>query len=299
MHTLLEYFTYIKGVEYLIAIAFLLSFSAFWWLVDASGKKTAGKKVFLFIPLSVVAGVVIVIARSVTSTPTPASLPVSESAPKVFTFGSLVELYGPSAFDHEIHQGVTNNCTLCHHHSGDRFPPCKQCHSMAVSLDDLGKPDLARVYHRRCISCHREKDKGPLICTGCHTKAAIPPLSMRHPLTARDKCLTCHRGNIPGVPGVPDDHAGATDGVCQLCHKPLAELVSPTLIPKPDSAPPRDTKAENKAAHSPAMKPAGPAKLRHEVAGRENCTMCHVAANLPLDHAGRGPETCLACHEAQ
>ena len=38
MKTLLEFITYTKGVEYLIAIAFLFGFIAFWQLLHHRGK---------------------------------------------------------------------------------------------------------------------------------------------------------------------------------------------------------------------------------------------------------------------
>jgi len=38
MKTLLEFITYTKGMEYLIAIAFLFAFMAFWFLLQRRGK---------------------------------------------------------------------------------------------------------------------------------------------------------------------------------------------------------------------------------------------------------------------
>ena len=38
MNTILEYITYTKGVEYLIAIAFLLAFVLFWFVMHHRGK---------------------------------------------------------------------------------------------------------------------------------------------------------------------------------------------------------------------------------------------------------------------
>ncbi|MBI4333446.1 MAG: hypothetical protein HY673_19445 [Chloroflexi bacterium] len=297
MHTFLEFFTYIKGIEYLLAVAFLLSFLVFWRFTEPSGGGGGGRRSLRFAPLLAVAAIVLVIVRTVTATPSPASLPVSLAEPKVFTFGSLVELYGPSSFDHGSHQKTTGDCSLCHHHSPGKSPPCRQCHPTSVSQEDLAKPDLARVYHRRCISCHRERDTGPLACTGCHVKATIPPLSITHPLTARDKCLQCHGGAIAGIPGVPDDHAGATDGVCQLCHRPSKELPSP--IPARPTPPVPVPAKEVKPEPSPSAKAEGPAALRHETAGRGDCLLCHAGAGMPPDHAGRGNDSCLICHKPQ
>jgi len=43
MDTLLEFLTFTKGMEYLLAIAFLLAFVAFWALVYGRGKRAAIK----------------------------------------------------------------------------------------------------------------------------------------------------------------------------------------------------------------------------------------------------------------
>ncbi len=39
MNTLLDFFAFTKGVEYLIAIAFIIAFGAFWLVVYGRGKR--------------------------------------------------------------------------------------------------------------------------------------------------------------------------------------------------------------------------------------------------------------------
>ncbi|NIN95906.1 MAG: hypothetical protein GTO49_13220, partial [Anaerolineae bacterium] len=42
----------------------------------------------------------------------------------------LEEIYGPSEFDHGLHQrAVKEGCALCHHHSDRKydFPSCSTC----------------------------------------------------------------------------------------------------------------------------------------------------------------------------
>jgi hypothetical protein len=212
-------------------------------------------------------------------------------------------MYGPAYFDHELHQRIVaqrvndesqplalnpnvnsfvianyasqsvQDCTFCHHHSGDRFPNCEECHFNGINSDDLSKPSLAHVYHLRCISCHKESQSGPTDCTGCHNMANVPPLSIAHPLTAGEDCLQCHGDGIAGVPALPSDHTSVTNSVCQLCHMPNLEASAISTQ-----------------------------KVPHGFAGRENaCLLCHgtgigVAAKVPLDHAGRTNEICQLCH---
>lgn len=56
MNTLLEYMTFVKGVEYLIVIAFCFGFIALWMLVNTREKETMKKVVSAVIPLSLVFG---------------------------------------------------------------------------------------------------------------------------------------------------------------------------------------------------------------------------------------------------
>ena len=57
---------------------------------------------------------------------------------------------------------------------------------------------------------------------------------------------------------------------------------------------PATARAQAAASPPPAMK--------HAVAGREKCTMCHASAamkavpQMPANHKDRGVETCLWCH---
>lgn len=47
MNNILDLFAYTKGVEYLIAIAFIIAFSLFWFIVYGKGKGLAFKIVLL------------------------------------------------------------------------------------------------------------------------------------------------------------------------------------------------------------------------------------------------------------
>lgn len=271
MSSLVEFMELTKGIEYLIAIAFVFAFIAFWQLVQHRGRGLLLK----IIPVAVLALGFGGLASTCVRTAPVATTAPSEKAVPLLASGVLAEMYGPASFDHGLHQRIAKDCAVCHHHSGVRTPPCKECHGAPFKPGGLNKPGLARVYHLQCISCHKESRKGPTDCTGCHTKSAIPPLPITHPLSGVEDCLRCHKAKIPGVPEVPADHAGATNGVCQLCHEVSVRATALATREVP-----------------------------HKFAGLEDCLLCHGegiggAGKVPADHAGRTKGTCQLCHKAK
>jgi hypothetical protein len=271
MKTLLEFITLTKGVEYLIAIAFLFGFIAFWQLAQHGGKRLVVRIVPVIVLMLGIGGLAstCIIQDTVTNPATPAGEVPLLSSPV------LVEMYGPAAFGHELHQRIIEDCAVCHHHSEDLAQPCKDCHTAPFNPDNLNKPGIAHVYHLRCISCHGENQTGPTECTGCHSKATIPPLSIAHPLTGAENCLSCHDNGISGVPVLPTDHDTVTNGVCQLCHQPMVEEGAMATREFP-----------------------------HGTDEHEDCLMCHGegiggALKVPADHAGRTNDTCRLCHQPQ
>jgi len=66
MSTLLEFITLTKGVEYLIAIAFVIAFIAFWQLVYGRGK---GLVIRIAVLTYMVAGIIILVASCLTGAP--------------------------------------------------------------------------------------------------------------------------------------------------------------------------------------------------------------------------------------
>ena len=104
---------------------------------------------------------------------------------------------------------------------------------------------------------------------------ATRPKATSHDLAGRDNCLMCHTaGAMEPGPDVPATHEGRTNEMCQWCH----------------------------AADSP-MITADPAVIAHDLAGRDNCLMCHTAGamepvpDVPASHAGRANEQCQMCHK--
>ncbi len=266
---LLDFISKTKGIEYLIAIAFLFVFIAVWLLINHQRKNL----VFRIVPVIVLALVFSGLAYTCTGPGVrPVTAELNNQAP-LLASPVLIEKYGPASFNHDLHRNVVKDCTVCHHNSGNEIQPCKSCHSDSSSSKDLNKPSPAQVYHLRCISCHTENQAGPTDCTGCHTQAFIAPLSITHPLTGNDNCLTCHNAGFTGVPHVPADHTGAFSGSCQLCHSPAAQPTAIVIHVTP-----------------------------HLLPGTDNCFMCHRdgingAAKVPADHAGRANDTCQLCHK--
>ncbi len=270
MNTILELITLTKGVEYLIAIAFLFGFIAYWQFVYHRGKGLIVRIVpviVLTLGFGALASTCVMRDVATATVPTTSVVPLLSSP-------VLVDMYGPASFDHVLHQSITQDCTVCHHYSGGNIQPCKDCHATPFNPDNLNKPGIAHVFHLRCISCHMENQMGPTECTMCHNEAAVPPLPVTHPLTGVENCPSCHEDGVSGVPQLPADHTDATSGVCQLCHKPVVKEAA-----------------------------LATSRLPHETIGRENCLLCHGegiggAAKVPIDHAGRTNETCLLCHKS-
>lgn len=326
MDSLVEFMHFTKGTTYLISIAFLFAFLAFWLLVNQGNRQGLAIRI---VPLLILAlGFGGLASTCVSPEETTTANPANGETPLVSS-AVLVEMYGPASFDHGSHQALTEDCTVCHHYSGSATPACKECHNHRFNPENLNKPGVACAYHLRCISCHKENQSGPTDCTGCHTKAIIPPLSIDHPLAGVESCLTCHGVDIPGMPNIPGDHSGATNGVCQLCHQPT---VDPTALAKRElphgvegredcllchgegiagaGSVPADhagrTNNTCQICHKPSTDdgptpPVGPQATPHEVEGQEDCLLCHgvdmsEVVRVPADHAGTSNETCLNCH---
>jgi hypothetical protein len=240
MRTLLENITLVKGVEYMIVIAFCFGFIALWILVHKD-KETQKKIILAVIPLALIfAGGAIVLNKYFSEDLTASAITQNDISiennqlninPDYYAIN-----YGPAT---EFHKIMSNKiaCTTCHHNS-DKIQPCKNCHDKPFDLSNVDKPGLKAAYHQRCISCHKNKFDGPDSCTHCHTgkisQIAAPTL---HSLTwencdkchsdnkdskivYHNNCLTCHTKNAGGAVKIPDNHADRTIDTCQGCHKP-------------------------------------------------------------------------------
>ena len=115
-----------------------------------------------------------------------------------------------------------------------------------------------------------------LLVTRVPQEQEARPMAVPHDLAGRADCLMCHApGAFEGVPGVPPSHAGRASETCLWCH----------------------------ATDSPMLTDSAGA-VPHELAGREDCLMCHAAGAMevvpdaPADHEGRGDQYCTLCHAA-
>ena len=104
--------------------------------------------------------------------------------------------------------------------------------------------------------------------------AQMKTKAMSHDPAGKENCMMCHAvGVMPPVPDVPASHEGRPVTSCLWCHAPNSAMVT-TGAPAPS----------------------------HDMAGKENCMMCHAVGvmppvpDVPASHEGRGNETCGWCH---
>ncbi len=264
MNTLLEFITYVKGIEYLIVVAFCFGFIALWILVHTKDKTSMSRVVSFVIPLSIIfgGGAVILtsnnnadVASATNGSDINASIQQASAVPTVVPSNNgwltvneseyLAIKYGPATKFHDV-MSKKLSCTTCHHNSGNEIRACKDCHDTPENPHNSTKPGLKAAYHQRCISCHREEFSGPESCIKCHTGEAkaskvISAPARPHQLTW-DTCNRCHPNGIP-------------NGL-----------------------------AESKIVY------------------HDTCLNCHSngiggAAKVPADHAGRAGNTCQGCHK--
>jgi len=247
MKTLLEYITFIKGVEYLIVVAFGFGFIAFWLLVH--NRQIESKKIVsIAIPLSLIfSGAAVVLATN--GSPATVTPHNPDKWLNVNNSEYLAITYGPASEFHQVMSSKTS-CTTCHHNSGGDIRACKDCHSTPFNPENSSKPGLKAAYHQRCLDCHSKAFSGPESCTFCHNgrtdasnaSSAVSAPARPHELTwencARchgegipnggqqmkvvyhDNCIKCHTKGVEGAAKIPADHAEREGNTCQGCHKP-------------------------------------------------------------------------------
>ena len=264
MQTLLQYITFVKGVEYLIVVAFGFAFIALWILVHSKEKAAMSRVVSIVLPLSLIfGGGAIVLSAS--DTPDNASvINISDAIVPVQTMNAenvtaasnngwmkvneseyLFIKYGQDTEFHNI-MSEKVSCKTCHHNSGDEIHACKDCHDSPTNPHDSTKPGLKAAYHQLCISCHKAKFSGP------------------------DSCLNCHKGDVKenvvvSAPSIPHQ---LTWDTCSRCHQ--------KGIPN--------------------------GGVESKIVYHDSCLNCHStgvagAALVPADHAGRAANTCQGCHK--
>jgi Class III cytochrome C family len=101
-------------------------------------------------------------------------------------------------FDHRGHESVINAdadwphkaqkgaaCSGCHHTVNARGVPqlykCNVCHHRKEGDPrnpknrDFDEVMAERAFHDSCIECHRDSNKGPVTCSGCHKSGVSAP----------------------------------------------------------------------------------------------------------------------------
>jgi hypothetical protein len=126
------------------------------------------------------------------------------------------------------------------------------------------------------------------------SKPAGIPNSIPHPIGPKTDCKICH--GAEGVKPAPDNHASFTPDMCTTCHTATVEEAPVVITPTPEPA------AAPGTPESPAPPgPSGPPAIPHEVAGREQCLMCHDPAGnvrpAPQSHASYTDDMCQMCHQ--
>jgi len=131
------------------------------------------------------------------------------------------------------------------------------------------------------------------MCSTCHkaTETAAAPgaaPAIPHQVEGMGECKNCH--GPEGIKPWPEDHAAFTSGICANCHQP----------PQPAGAPAATSTPEDDESESESE---GPPAIPHELAGRDNCLVCHSPDGsmkpAPANHAGRTVDTCKTCHKPQ
>ena len=112
--------------------------------------------------------------------------------------------YGPVRFMHAKHAVAVKDCALCHHYrpldeAAAETVRCSACHQQPFQKGHLERIGLKAAYHQQCVNCHREMNKGPIDCVGCHTKNApdhkdkVQLAASPEPSQVTSECLRCHK----------------------------------------------------------------------------------------------------------
>ena len=268
METLVEYLSYVKGIGYVLVVAFLFAFITFWMLVQTKNKDMI-KNVPIVVILWLSFGAAALVSNGHVTNGDNGTLPEPESEivkpvfPEFYSNGSPATItahrvenwLGVNKTEYlAISSGSAGNfhkvmsdkvrCIECHHNSGDEIRACKDCHENPFKPGNMDKPGLKAAIHQNCMFCHKEVFGGPDGCKFCHTgdsPGEVPAPAQPHTLTWED-CNRCHKEGIPGGQTI-------------------------------------------------------------KIVYHDFCIKCHTigiagASKVPEDHAGRTGDTCKGCHRS-
>jgi nitrate/TMAO reductase-like tetraheme cytochrome c subunit len=207
-------------------------------------------------------------------------------------------------------------CTTCHGPGGAKPAPeshaaftpdmCSTCHKATETAAAPGAaPTIPHAVEGmgECKNCHGPEGIKPApanhaaftpeMCTNCHQSnvagvqpGAAPPIP--HAVEGMAECKNCH--GPEGIKPWPENHAAFTSDICANCHQPPQAAGAPAATSTPE-----DDESESESE--------GPPAIPHELAGRDNCLVCHSPDGgmkpAPANHAGRTVDTCQTCHKPQ
>jgi hypothetical protein len=114
------------------------------------------------------------------------------------------DYYKPVRFMHSKHAAMLKDCSVCHHlrptdAKASETTRCSACHQESFRSDHPDRIGLKAAYHVNCIDCHKQMNKGPVDCLGCHSKnvpdhkelVKLPPNP--EPTQVTEECLRCHK----------------------------------------------------------------------------------------------------------
>lgn len=110
---------------------------------------------------------------------------LAHEGPPSITIKAAQKKQPPVVFPHQKHQhDLVKSCDVCHHTQKGLTPAkatatnvvkCTVCHLDPKKADTPSMREISMTknpFHIRCIGCHKEQKKGPVVCTGCHKKTA-------------------------------------------------------------------------------------------------------------------------------
>ncbi len=214
METFVEYMAYVKGMGYILVVAFLIAFVTFWIIVNTKNKEILKNLPIVIVIWLVFGGISLIISdindakNDVVIENTPPIFPgyYSNGSPATITthraeiwmninssdYSSMS--YGTTDF-HEI-MDKKLLCIECHHNSNE-VRPCVSCHGIPFNPEEISKLGLKAAIHQRCQGCHKEIFT-PDGCKLCHTQkiqSLILPPEMPHTLTW-NQCTRCHTDGL-------------------------------------------------------------------------------------------------------
>ena len=256
-------------------------------------------------------------------------------APKVRQLSAPPKVPGtgaPKPIPHPV--GQRTDCLICHaagkvkpypeNHGSFKADTCTQCHKptlqeTAPAAAGAATPTptraVAPVPTRAAAPAAATTAPSPTAAATATSAAAGGPPAIPHAVDdpVHKDCTVCH-GQGKTKP-FPANHTAFAVDSCTACHKPAqqpaaggAATAAPTATTAaaattaPTVAAATPTTAAATSTPAVAAPSAGrPEAIPHDLAGRENCLMCHNPDGgvkpAPKDHAGRTNEQCQACHK--